>query len=98
MTEDLDIRLLWPVDAARIKPGNELSPFLAPANDARLQALSRGETADRPTRRLFAFIVGKKGGAVSKAARPSLTRKGARGHRPRLYLFGTNNCIAPSLT
>src|ERR1700684_2649558 len=74
------------------KPGNELSPFLDPANDARLQARSRGETASRP------FPVcccgshrwGKRGRRL-RGRQAGGGEKGFQGACPWLYLITQDN-------
>jgi hypothetical protein len=75
------------------KPGNELSPFLDPVNDARLQARSRGETASRPFSPLGASHRWEKRGRRQRAPQAGAGEKGAWGLRPQLYLFCTNNCF-----
>jgi hypothetical protein len=74
------------------KPGNELSPFLDPANDERLQALSRGETASRP---LPVFRGGshrwEKRGRRRRGRQAGAGEKGFQGACPWLYLITQDN-------
>ena len=74
------------------KPGNELSPFLDPANDARLQARSRGETASRP----FPVFFGgshrwEKRGRRRRGRQAVAGEKGFQGACPWLYLINQDN-------
>ena len=84
---------LWPVDAARIKAGQRVAPFLDPANDARLHAPSRGETANRPFLVLLhSFPVARQGCQKARCCRrdarrrvradQSLGKKGSQTARP----------------
>jgi hypothetical protein len=75
------------------KPGNELSPFLDPANDARLQARSRGETASRPFPAFQGSHRWEKRGRSRRGRQAGAGEKGAWGLRHQLYLFCTNNCF-----
>jgi hypothetical protein len=73
------------------KPGNELSPFLDSANDARLQALSRGETASRPLPVFGSSHRWVKRGRRQRGRQAGAGEKGDQGARPRLYLIIQDN-------